>query len=66
MDRRQQSAGNALQIHFCRHEESGPARRSLGEGGSPRNLFAITQEFTGEILRRFAGKPDNRVRAFLH
>src|SRR5256885_2845393 len=36
--------------------------RSLGEGGSPRNLFAIPQELTGESLRRFAGEPHNRVR----
>ncbi len=46
--------------------KAGPARRSLGEGGSPRNLFAITQELTGEILRRVAGKPNDCVRAFLH
>src|SRR5438094_4479462 len=35
----------------------GLARRSLGEGGSPRNFLAITQEFTGKPLWRFTRQP---------
>src|SRR4029077_16710212 len=46
-------------------KKAGLARRSLGEGGPPPNLFAITEELTREILRPFAGQPHNRVRAFL-